>query len=121
LSFFWHFFIRISLEGNTRGEAESERVPRIIPAQKSRKFASIGHHHNHPINQKAGMSRIANPEQLARLEAPLVRLVKGELSVALVEVPFGGATIELETRALVVLSIAGTEADVTVCAVVVTK
>jgi hypothetical protein len=67
------------------------------------------------------MSRIANSEQLARLEAPLVRLVKGALSVALVEVPFGGAPVELDTRALVVLSVAGVEVDVTAAVVVLPR
>jgi hypothetical protein len=65
---------------------------RILPTQESRKFASIGHYHS-PANKKhAGRSRNTNPEQLAKLEAPLVRIVEGALSVALVEVQFFGTT-----------------------------
>ena len=62
-----------------------------------------------------------NPEHLAKLEAPPVRIAEGALSLALVEVPFEGALVELDTRALVVLSNAGTEVNVAVCAVVLTK
>lgn len=72
-------------------------------------------------NKKAGIRIPTNPEQLARVEAPPVRKAEGALSIALVEVPFRDAPVELDKVALVVLSIAGAEVGVSVCAVVVTK
>ena len=96
-------------------------VLRIIPVQESSKIRFRGGRHSPANNKQAGRSRNTKPEQLARLEVPPVRKAEGALSVALVEVPFGGAPVELDTRALVVLLNAGTEVDVTVCAVVVPR
>jgi hypothetical protein len=82
------------------------------------KSASIGHHHNPANNKEAGISKNTNPEQLARVEAPPVLKAEGALSEPLVEVPFRGAPVELDTLPLVVLSIVGAGVDVTVSAAV---
>jgi hypothetical protein len=80
------------------------------------KFASIRHHRSPVNNQQSGVSKNTSPEQLG-LEAPPVRKTEGALSVALVEVPFRGAPLELVTLAVLVRWIAGAEVDVAVSAV----
>lgn len=105
-----------------RGVDQYQRELPGYPQPKNlAKSASIGHHHSPVNNKEAGISKTTNLELLARLEAPPVRKFEGALNVALTEVPFRGAPVELDTLAQVVLSITGARVDVTISAGGVTE